>query len=304
MIGLAVVLGVAAVVAVAALAAQRHNLRAAVQDLARINRTGTDQRLRLTEPDREMERLFEEINRLVDQKKEQTAAYERREQELRQEIANISHDLRTPLTSIRGYIELLSSGKRDEQTARQFYEIIEIEAQRLANLIDDLLELSSIEQANTRPKAEPVSVADTVREVFEQVAPMAQKMEVALQSDIQEGLTVTMTHKHLQEFVMNLTDNAVKYNRPGGRVTVHGRQEAGNIVISVSDTGIGIPPESVDRIFERFYRVDKGRSRELGGTGLGLSIVKHIAGLYGGSVRVDSTLGQGTVFTVCLPAEE
>ncbi|HIR52437.1 MAG TPA: HAMP domain-containing protein [Candidatus Onthovicinus excrementipullorum] len=219
-------------------------------------------------------------------------------------VANVTHELKTPLTSIRGYIELLSSGKRDEQTARQFYEIIEIEAQRLANLIDDLLELSSIEQANTRPKAEPVSVADTVREVFEQVAPMAQKMEVALQSDIQEGLTVTMTHKHLQELVMNLTDNAVKYNRPGGRVTVHGRQEAGNIVISVSDTGIGIPPESVDRIFERFYRVDKGRSRELGGTGLGLSIVKHIAGLYGGSVRVDSTLGQGTAFTVCLPAEE
>lgn len=225
------------------------------------------------------------------------------EQMRRDFVANVTHELKTPLTSIRGYIELLSSGRRDEQTARQFYEIIEIEAQRLANLIDDLLELSSIEQAADRPRAEPAAVAPVVREVFEQVAPMAQKSDVRLEADVPEALTVTMTHKHLQELLMNLTDNAVKYNRPGGTVTVRARREGGSIVLSVSDTGIGIPPESVDRIFERFYRVDKGRSRELGGTGLGLSIVKHIAGLYEGSVRVNSTLGEGTVFTVRLPAD-
>ncbi len=215
-------------------------------------------------------------------------------------VANVTHELKTPLTSIRGYVELLSSGRRDEQTARQFYEIIEIEAQRLANLIDDLLELSSIEQASARPKAEPVPVAAAVREVFEQVTPMAQKAAVELHAEVPEDLTVTMTHKHLQELLMNLTDNAVKYNRSGGRVTVCARREREQVTITVSDTGIGIPPESVDRIFERFYRVDKGRSRELGGTGLGLSIVKHIAGLYGGSVQVSSTLGEGTVFTVRL----
>ncbi len=215
-------------------------------------------------------------------------------------VANVTHELKTPLTSIRGYVELLSSGRRDEQTARQFYEIIEIEAQRLANLIDDLLELSSIEQASARPKAETVPVAAAVREVFEQVTPMAQKAAVELHAKVPEDLTVTMTHKHLQELLMNLTDNAVKYNRSGGRVTVCARREREQVTITVSDTGIGIPPESVDRIFERFYRVDKGRSRELGGTGLGLSIVKHIAGLYGGSVQVSSTLGEGTVFTVRL----
>lgn len=215
-------------------------------------------------------------------------------------VANVTHELKTPLTSIRGYVELLSSGRRDEQTARQFYEIIEIEAQRLANLIDDLLELSSIEQASARPKAEPVPVAAAVREVFEQVAPMAQKAAVELHADVPEDLTVTMTHKHLQELLMNLTDNAVKYNRSGGQVAVCARREREQVTLTVSDTGIGIPPESVDRIFERFYRVDKGRSRELGGTGLGLSIVKHIAGLYGGSVQVRSTLGEGTVFTVRL----
>lgn len=215
-------------------------------------------------------------------------------------VANVTHELKTPLTSIRGYVELLSSGRRDEQTARQFYEIIEIEAQRLANLIDDLLELSSIEQASARPKAEPVPVAAAVREVFEQVTPMAQKAAVELHADVPENLTVTMTHKHLQELLMNLTDNAVKYNRPGGRVAVCAHREREQVTLTVSDTGIGIPPESVDRIFERFYRVDKGRSRELGGTGLGLSIVKHIAGLYGGSVQVSSTLGEGTVFTVRL----
>lgn len=215
-------------------------------------------------------------------------------------VANVTHELKTPLTSIRGYVELLSSGRRDEQTAHQFYEIIEIEAQRLANLIDDLLELSSIEQASARPGSEPVPVAAAVREVFEQVAPMAQKAAVGLHADVPEDLTVTMTHKHLQELLMNLTDNAVKYNRSGGRVEVRARREGEYVILSVSDTGIGIPAESLDRVFERFYRVDKGRSRELGGTGLGLSIVKHIAGLYGGDVRAESALGEGTVFTVRL----
>lgn len=226
------------------------------------------------------------------------------EQMRRDFVANVTHELKTPLTSIRGYIELLSSGTRDAQTARQFYEIIEIEAQRLANLIDDLLELSSIEQASSRPKAEPVSVAAVVREVFGQMAPIAQKAQVELIPDVPEDLDIAVTHKHLQELLMNLTDNAVKYNRPGGRVEVCARREKGSVRITVSDTGIGIPEESRERIFERFYRVDKGRSRELGGTGLGLSIVKHIAGLYGGSVRAESTLGEGTVFTVYLRAEE
>lgn len=143
-------------------------------------------------------------------------------------------------------------------------------------------------------------MAAAVREVFEQVTPMAQKAAVGLHADVPEDLTVTITHKHLQELLMNLTDNAVKYNRSGGRVEVRARREGEYVILSVSDTGIGIPAESLDRVFERFYRVDKGRSRELGGTGLGLSIVKHIAGLYGGDVRAESALGEGTVFTVRL----
>ena len=224
------------------------------------------------------------------------------EQMRRDFVANVTHELKTPLTSIRGYIELLSSGKRDEQTARQFYEIIEIEAQRLANLIDDLLELSSIEQADAHPRTETVSVEEAVGEVLGQITPIAQKAGVHLEAGIENGLTVEMTRKHLQELLMNLTDNAVKYNRAGGRVMIRGYRQAGMVLLSVTDTGIGIPPESTDRIFERFYRVDKGRSRELGGTGLGLSIVKHIASLYGGTVQVDSVLGEGTTFTVRLPA--
>ncbi len=219
-------------------------------------------------------------------------------------VANVTHELKTPLTSIRGYIELLSSGNRDEQTARQFYEIIEIEAQRLANLIDDLLELSSIEQTNTRPKAEEISVAQVAREIVEQAAPMAAKTGVQIETDIPPELTMRMMRKHLQELLMNLTDNAIKYNRPGGQVYIRARRGTGMTVLSVSDTGIGIPAESVDRIFERFYRVDKGRSRELGGTGLGLSIVKHIAGLYAGAVQVDSVLGEGTTFTIRFPDAE
>lgn len=223
------------------------------------------------------------------------------EQMRRDFVANVTHELKTPLTSIRGYIELLSSGKRDEQTARQFYEIIEIEAQRLANLIDDLLELSSIEQAGDHPRAETVPVEETMYEVIGQIAPIAHKAGVRLEAGVENGLTVNMARKHLQELLMNLTDNAVKYNRPGGQVTVRGLRQGDCVILAVTDTGIGIPPDSVDRIFERFYRVDKGRSRELGGTGLGLSIVKHIASLYGGTVQVDSVLGEGTTFTVRLP---
>ena len=216
-------------------------------------------------------------------------------------VANVTHELKTPLTSIRGYIELLKSGERDAETAQSFYELIEIEAERLQKLTDDLLQLSDIENGAAEPELTPVLIAETVRKVADTLRPEAESRRIALHTFVEEGLSVRANPRRLYQLIKNLMENAVKYNRDGGAVNLSAASERGVAVIRVHDTGIGIPPEHLDRIFERFYRVDKGRSRELGGTGLGLSIVKHIVNLYGGDVRVDSEVGSGTTLTVRLP---
>lgn len=215
-------------------------------------------------------------------------------------VANVTHELKTPLTSIRGYIELLMAEERDAQTTRSFYEIIEIEAERLQKLTDDLLQLSDIENGSTEREVTPIPLAETVEKVIKTLRPEAQARGISLHAFVEPGLQVVAAPHRLYQLIKNLMENAVKYNRDGGAVNLSAATERGVAVIRVHDTGIGIPPEHLDRIFERFYRVDKGRSRELGGTGLGLSIVKHIVNLYGGDVRVDSEPGVGTTFTVRL----
>ncbi len=216
-------------------------------------------------------------------------------------VANVTHELKTPLTSIRGYIELLRNGPRDEETAQSFYEIIEIEAERLQKLTDDILQLSEIENGERDVDAEAASVEETVERVMEALRPEAGRRRVSFQTELEDGLQVNASPRRFHQLMKNLMENAMKYNREGGRVTVSARRERGVAAIRVEDTGIGIPEKDIGRIFERFYRVDKGRSRELGGTGLGLSIVKHIVGLYGGDIRVESREGVGTTFTVRLP---
>ena len=215
-------------------------------------------------------------------------------------VANVTHELKTPLTSIRGYIELLMAEERDAQTTRSFYEIIEIEAERLQKLTDDLLQLSDIENGSTEREVTPIPLAETVEKVIKTLRPEAQARGISLHAFVEPGLQVVAAPHRLYQLIKNLMENAVKYNRDGGAVNLSAATERGVAVIRVHDTGIGIPREHLDRIFERFYRVDKGRSRELGGTGLGLSIVKHIVNLYGGDVRVDSEPGVGTTFTVRL----
>lgn len=216
-------------------------------------------------------------------------------------VANVTHEFKTPLTSIRGYIELLKAGDRDAETARSFYEIIEIEAERLQKLTDDILQLSEIESGMGTGEAAVAPVEATVARIVESLRPEASGRGIRILSEIEPGLRVGASPRRLHQLLKNLIENAVKYNRDGGTVSVSAATERGVAVIRVADTGIGIPPEHQDRIFERFYRVDKGRSREQGGTGLGLSIVKHIVGLYGGDIRVDSEPGKGTTFTVRLP---
>lgn len=181
-------------------------------------------------------------------------------------VANVTHELKTPLTSIRGYIELLKSGERDAETAQSFYEIIEIEAERLQKLTDDLLQLSDIENGAAEPELTPVLIAETVRKVADTLRPEAESRRIALHTFVEEGLSVRANPRRLYQLIKNLMENAVKYNRDGGAVNLSAASERGVAVIRVHDTGIGIPPEHLDRIFERFYRVDKGRSRELGGT--------------------------------------
>lgn len=220
-------------------------------------------------------------------------------EEMRREfVANVTHELKTPLTSIRGYVELLQDEKRDAQTRAKFYEIIGIEADRLQRLIDDLLELSRIENSLQKaPETKRTDVSKIALETLEHLSPMARERQVTFSSE----LTIRADPDRMVQLFTNLIQNAVKYNRPGGSVLVATQAVRGMAVIRVEDTGLGIPQESLPRIFERFYRVDKGRSRELGGTGLGLSIVKHIVQLYGGDISVDSVVEKGTVFQVRFP---
>lgn len=228
----------------------------------------------------------------------------RRLEAMRREFAaNVTHELKTPLTSIRGYIELLKSGERDEETARSFYEIIEIEAERLQKLTDDLLQLADIENSTAVRETSLVSLKETVERAADTLRPEAAARGITLYLFAGENLRVRAQPHRLYQLIKNLMENAVKYNREGGAVNLSAGEEHGQVVLRVHDTGIGIPPEHLERIFERFYRVDKGRSRAMGGTGLGLSIVKHIAGLYGGDIRVSSEVGTGTTFTVRLPGE-
>ncbi len=219
-------------------------------------------------------------------------------------VANVTHELKTPLTSIKGYIDLLRSKRREPEEADQFYEIIDIEADRLQDLISDLLELSAIQAGDKHsPRREKVYLYPLVDEIFMNLCPLAQKSDIHFHLDVDPDFYLMATEGRMNQLMTNLISNAVKYNKPGGDVRVETKRARNRSIIVVQDNGIGIPEEDKARIFERFYRVSKSRSRELGGTGLGLAIVKHIASLYGGTVRVRSELGKGSSFYVIFPEE-
>lgn len=216
-------------------------------------------------------------------------------------VANVTHELKTPLTSIRGSIELLKSTDRDEKTRRYFYDVLEIEAERLQHLIDDMLVLSQIENAKEDPSAKPCVVARAVENCVARLEPIAEKTGISVRIQVDPSLIISCSPTRLEQLLGNLIENAIKYNRPAGRVDITGVRQRKTAVVRVRDTGIGIAQEHFGRLFERFYRVDASRSREIGGTGLGLSIVKHLAVLYGGEVGVESQVGKGSTFTVRLP---
>lgn len=225
---------------------------------------------------------------------------------VRSEFAsNVSHELKTPLTSIRGFVDTLKNGAiGNPAAAERFLDIIEIETERLTSLINDILEISALESAQPEQQPEQCNVDTVAAEVEELVEHTAAKKNVTVSYRNDTGRSeYPIGHDRLKQLLINLVSNAIQYNREGGRVDIVVEQADDTWRLRVSDTGIGIEPEDQPRIFERFYRVDKGRSRQNGGTGLGLSIVKHIAHIYGGTVRVESTPGQGSEFIVELPLQ-
>jgi two-component system phosphate regulon sensor histidine kinase PhoR len=218
-------------------------------------------------------------------------------------VANVSHELRTPLTAIRGYAETLLDGALDDPDhRRRFVEIIQSHAIRLNNIASDLLALSELESGRAPVAPGKLSVLATLEAAMRTVESEAVMRKVHLGWGTVEDLQVMGNKIKLEQAFVNLLDNAVKFNRGAGEVWVEaGRLPGGKVAISIADSGIGIPSEDLPRIFERFYRVDKARSREVGGTGLGLSIVKHVIEQMQGTVSVESQLNKGSRFTVILP---
>jgi two-component system phosphate regulon sensor histidine kinase PhoR len=218
-------------------------------------------------------------------------------------VANVSHELRTPLSLIKGYVETLLDGARNNpEVAERFLKIIERNTQRLDLLIQDLLTISALESERIKLNMQPVELPALVEKVFADLKPPAENKNVELVNRLTE-LTATADANRLEQVLANLVDNAIKYGRAQGHVTVGGKKlDDGKLEIFVQDDGPGIPAEALDRVFERFYRVDKARSRDQGGTGLGLSIVKHIVQAHGGEVWVKSELGKGATFFFTLPA--
>ncbi|MDO9464885.1 MAG: ATP-binding protein [bacterium] len=217
----------------------------------------------------------------------------------REFVANVSHELRTPVSSIKGYAETLLEGAMDDkENAMDFLKIIHSDSERLARLIDDLLDLSKIESDKLKSTLKQCAIEPIIKRVVFSLNKQAKDKSIKIQTDIPKDISdVLADEARIAQVLLNLIDNAVKYTQEGDEVTISAKEKDGFVQVDVTDTGIGIPEKDISRLFERFYRADKARSRELGGTGLGLSIVKHIVQAHNGQVSVQSVLGKGSTFS-------
>jgi two-component system phosphate regulon sensor histidine kinase PhoR len=223
---------------------------------------------------------------------------ERLEQVRKDFVANVSHELRTPLAGIIGYTDTLLDGAIDDRNHnRKFLDIIRSNAVRLTNIAADLLILSEVESGGDSPEPDLISVRGVLDSALTTVEAEARGRDVTLVREGIEDVFVSGSRLRLEQALLNLMANAIKFNRPGGEVHVGAARNNGHVAIRIADTGVGIPSEDLPRIFERFYRVDKARSRQVGGTGLGLSIVKHVVERMNGQINVESQLGRGSTFT-------
>ncbi len=234
----------------------------------------------------------------------ETTKIERLERVRQEFLSNISHELRTPLTSIIAFVETLEDGGIDDQeNNRRFLSVIRRNAERMHDLISDILELSLIESGNVSVEVRDVRLRSLVDEVFTSLSSKSAERGIRLVNEVEPGSLIAADAVRLEQMLTNLVDNAIKFNRADGSVTVGLERMDGSDIVTVADTGEGILPEHLERIFERFYRADRSRTRDVGGTGLGLAIVKHLAKLHGGEVSVSSQLTRGTTFRIHLPAK-
>ena len=244
---------------------------------------------------------YPELAPLVEKIREQKLTIEsetaQREQMRREFSANVSHELKTPLTSISGFAELMAEGLVDEARMREFSKDIYKESQRTITLVDDIIKLSKLDEGVVEPQWESIDLYELGSDVVESLRAVAERRSVSL-SLTGGHAYVRGVYRILNEMVYNLCDNAIKYNRPGGSVSISVSETETGARLSVADTGIGIPPEHQKRVFERFYRVDKSHSKEIGGTGLGLSIVKHSAQFHNAEISLSSEVGVGTTVTL------
>jgi len=227
----------------------------------------------------------------------------RRLESIRRElVANVSHELKTPLAAIKGYAETLRLGAiNDQEHNLHFIRRIEEQADRLHKMILDILQIARVESGQESFEFCDLSIADLLQQCSDQFAPAAAAKQVELSIHAPPSLSIHVDEEGAQTILSNLVDNAIKYTPSGGQITVRAREQDSVVVLEVTDTGVGIPQQHLERIFERFYRVDKARSSELGSTGLGLSIVKHLAQAFGGNVSVESQPGRASTFRVALP---
>lgn len=230
----------------------------------------------------------------------------RRLEEMRTDfVANVSHELKTPLTSIKGFVETLQAGAiHQPEKAEKFLNIIMMEADRLTRLINDILSISKLESGKDPVVNEKIRLDKMIHEIADMLSIHASEKQIALDAPMSSKPVIIMGNPdRLEQMLINLIDNGIKYNQPGGSVSVRAYDNGDQVNLTVSDTGIGIAEENLPRMFERFYRVDKGRSRSMGGTGLGLAIVKHIVMSMGGMIEVHSKFGSGTEFLITLPKQ-
>jgi two-component system, OmpR family, phosphate regulon sensor histidine kinase PhoR len=254
---------------------------------------------------RTLNETAENLQNTVEQLQREHSELEKLERIRKDFVINVSHELRTPLASIQGYTETLIDGAIDDpEHNMRFLGIIRHNAERLAHLTEDLLTLSRVELKRQKFEFETHTVNGMLRDALELMRPMAEKNELRMDVEVgPEDAEVCCDREAVSQILSNLLDNAIKYTPAGGRIAVGAREDGRFVEIFVRDTGIGIPVEDVHRLFERFYRVDKARSRELGGTGLGLSIVKHLVAAHGGSTRVESRVNEGSTFFFTLPKD-
>ena len=245
---------------------------------------------RIENQNKEMEKRFNAI----------TSKHESQDSLRQQFTANVSHELKTPLTSVSGYAELIRDGMVEGENISRFAGKIFDESQRMINLVGDIIKLSQFDEKDINVKIERINLLNLCKTVISGLEPLAAKQNVTINLS-GDDVEINGAELIVEEIIHNLVKNAVKYNRPGGTVTVQVFKNDQEANITISDTGIGIAEENLPRLFERFYRVDKGRSRQMGGTGLGLAIVKHIVRSMNGEIEVHSKLGEGTEFLITLP---